>query len=139
MTEECANQFRASFACSQTSEKPLGEWKGHTIHKKSGKFGEYLECGEIRIPYHGEEVEKVMEMLETKDSGATGILKEYKHFQIRNGPYGPYIIKLSLKKPQFISLPKGLCIDTLAEKDVEGLYQIGLEAKKHKKNIKPKK
>jgi topoisomerase IA-like protein len=49
---------------------------------------------------------------------------------IRNGQYGPYIIKTSVKKMQFVSLPKGLDGTTLTEKEVEVLYQAGLAKKK---------
>jgi hypothetical protein len=42
-------------------------------------------------------------------------------------------MKTSVKKPQFISLPKGLDPTTLTEKDVEALYKAGLEQKKMKK------
>jgi topoisomerase IA-like protein len=48
----------------------------------------------------------------------------------RQGQYGPYIMKTSIKKPQFVSLPKGLDGGNLTEKEVETLYKTGLESKK---------
>ena len=39
-------------------------------------------------------------------------------------------------KPQFVSLPKGIDIDTLTEKDIEALYKTGLESKKKYKEYK---
>jgi topoisomerase IA-like protein len=69
--------------------------------------------------------------LEAKENGKNGsVIKEFKHYAIRNGQYGPYIIKTSVKKMQFVSLPKGLDGATLTEKEVEVLYQAGLAKKK---------
>jgi hypothetical protein len=45
-------------------------------------------------------------------------------------------MKTSLKKPQFVSLPKGVNPTTLTEKEVEALYKLGLEAKKSWKKEK---
>ena len=71
-----------------------------------------------------------MERLEAKASGGTNVLQQFKEFVIRQGPYGPYIMKTSLKKTQFVSLPKGLNPAKLTEKEVDVLYKAGLEAKK---------
>jgi hypothetical protein len=46
-------------------------------------------------------------------------------------------MKTSLKKPQFVSLPKGIDPAVLTEKDVEALYKAGLEQKKTAKKLKP--
>jgi len=111
----------------------VGEWKGQPIQKKTGKFGEYLQCGDINIPYQpNEPLEKTIERLEAKATGASGTsaLATFKEFIIRTGPYGPYIMKTSLKTPQFVSLPKGLDPAKLTEKEVETLYKTGLEEKK---------
>ena len=56
--------------------------------------------------------------------------KQFKEYVIRTGQYGPYIMKTSLKKPQFVSLPKGISPDTLTEKEVDALYKMGIEDKK---------
>ena len=39
-------------------------------------------------------------------------------------------MKTSLKKAQFVSVPKGIDISSLTEKEVETLYKTGLESKK---------
>ena len=39
-------------------------------------------------------------------------------------------MKTSLKKAQFVSLPKGIDVSSLTEKEVETLYKTGLESKK---------
>jgi hypothetical protein len=45
-------------------------------------------------------------------------------------------MKTSLKKPQFVSLPKGIDVSKLTEKDVDALYKTGLESKKKWKSDK---
>jgi DNA topoisomerase-1 len=134
MTEERAIKFKDEEQKKKEGVK-AGEWNGQPIIKKSGKFGEYLQCGEVSIPYQQDEVlEKTIERLqakqEAKQNGGTGIIKQFKEYVIKTGQYGPYIMKTSLKKPQFVSLPKGINGASLTEKEVEALYKSGLDSKK---------
>jgi DNA topoisomerase-1 len=122
MTEEIALGFQ-----NQLYTNDIGKWKDQPIVKKSGKFGEYFQCGEISIPYQEEPLEQTIARLEAKTSA---VMKTYKEYVIRTGQYGPYIMKTSLKKPQFVSLPQGLDPANLTEKEVEALYKLGLETKK---------
>ncbi len=128
-----------AFVTQQKEKKlgqTLGEWKGQSIIKKSGKFGEYIQCGEVSIPFQqGDTEEQIVKRLEEKEvKQTTGPLKKFKEYEVRQGQYGPYIIKTSLKTPKFVSLPKDITIETLTEKDVEGLYKVGLESKKNYKS-----
>jgi topoisomerase IA-like protein len=130
MTEECALKFKDEEAKKKRGDE-VGEWNSQQIIKKSGKFGDYLQCGEVSIPYQaGEELEKTIERFEAKQNGGGGVIKQFKEYVIRTGQYGPYIMKTSLKKPQFVSLPKGVNGENLTEKEVETLYKTGLESKK---------
>lgn len=129
ITEEQALKFKEE-ATKKKEGANIGEWNGQPIVKKSGKFGEYLQCGEISIPYQEEELEKTIERLQLKQNGGTGVIKQFKEYVIKTGQYGPYIMKTSLKKPQFVSLPKGINGSSLTEKEAEALYKSGLEAKK---------
>ena len=130
MTEERALKFKEESAKKKAGDE-VGEWNGQQIVKKSGKFGDYLQCGEVSIPYQaGEELEKTIERFESKQNGGAGVIKQFKEYVIRTGQYGPYIMKTSLKKPQFVSLPKGVDGANLTEKEVETLYKTGLESKK---------
>jgi hypothetical protein len=130
MTEESALKFKEE-ATKKKAGDEVGEWNGQQIVKKSGKFGDYLQCANLSIPYQtGEELEKTIERFEAKQNGGTGIIKEFKEYIIRTGQYGPYIMKISLKKPQFVSLPKGINGANLTEKEVETLYKSGLDSKK---------
>jgi topoisomerase IA-like protein len=127
MTEEIAITFQTESANKKKAEE-MGTWNDQPIQKKSGKFGTYLQCGSVSVPYiEDESIEKTIERLESKTIGA---IKTFKNYAIRNGQYGPYIVKTSIKKTQFVSLPKGLTIETLTEKEVECIYQKGVEAKK---------
>jgi len=115
----------------------VGEWKDQEIRKKTGKFGEYLQCGDTNIPYQpNEPLEKTIERLEAKAAGTSGnnVLNTFKEYVIRTGPYGPYMMKTSLKKAQFVSLPKGVDPTKLTEKDVAALYKVGLEQKQAKQH-----
>jgi DNA topoisomerase-1 len=131
MTEERARVFQKEEGEKKMGNE-IGRWKDQPIQKKSGKFGTYLQCGEVSIPFVEEELEKTVERLEAKVNAknGSGIVKEFKQYVIRNGQYGPYIVKTSVKKMQFVSLPKGLDGTTLTEKEVEVLYQAGLAKKK---------
>lgn len=129
MTEELALKFKEETNKKKQGDE-VGQWNGQTIIKKTGKFGEYLQCGELSIPYQDEDLEKTIERFEAKQNGGTNILKQFKEYVIRTGQYGPYIMKTTLKKPQFVSLPKGIKIETLTEKEVETLYKTGLDSKK---------
>lgn len=133
MTEEIARAFHAE-SMNKKQGDTLGTWKEQPIQKKSGKFGTYLQCGAVSIPFvEDEPIEKTIERLEAK---ALPAVKQFKNYAIKNGQYGPYIMKTSIKKTQFVSVPKGLDTTTLTEKEVECIYQKGVEAKKKWTKIK---
>lgn len=109
----------------------LGEYDGQPIFKRDGQFGAYVQCGPLSVTYQdGEPLEQLIARLEAKKSGT---IVEFKEYSIRTGQYGPYIMKTSLKKPQFVSLPKGVDPLKLTAKEVENLYRLGMEEKKKKK------
>jgi DNA topoisomerase-1 len=136
ITEELAIQFREEATKKKRGDE-IGEWNGQAIVRKSGKFGEYLQCGDVSIPYQeNEDISKTFERFEAKQNGGAGIIKQFKEYVVRTGQYGPYIMKTSLKKPQFVSLPKGVDPTKLTEKEIEALYKTGLETKKKWKSNK---
>ena len=130
MTEEVAQAFIAQ---QQKSKESFGTWNNEPIERKTGKFGDYFKCGEISVPYKEEPLEETIQRLEAKSAGA---IKQFKEYTVRSGQYGPYIMKTSVKKTQFVSLPKGVDPTMLTEKDVEALYKAGLEQKKTAKKLK---
>lgn len=127
LTAEQALQFQHTIQLQ--TETRIGSWNDQPIIKKTGKFGTYLQCNTITIPFQEESIEQTKERFEQKEKGAIATFKEY---VIRAGQYGFYIMKISLKKPQFVSLPKGIDGSTLTEKEVEAIYKLGMETKRRK-------
>jgi len=128
LTADQAVQFQKDTQI-QKEGSMLGTWRDQPIIKKTGKFGTYLQCGEVSIPFQEETIDQTMERLEQKEE-QKGSIATFKEYVIRSGQYGPYIMKTSLKKPQFVSLPKGVDGSKLTEKEVDALYKLGMETKK---------
>ena len=133
ITEEQAIQFQKEQTILRSGSE-MGEWNGNPIQKRSGKFGSYLQAGSISVPFQeNEPMEDLIRRLETKQAGGSGVIRTFKEFVIRTGPYGPYIMKSGAKKaPQFVSLPKDIDPQSLKEKEVEAIFKLGLEEKKRR-------
>ena len=130
LTDEEAHAFVKSQAKEQHGET-LGEWKGTPMIRKKGKFGEYVQWGTVSVSLvQGESLEALQARLEAKETGGSAVLATFASYVIRNGPYGPYIMKTSIQKKQYVSLPKGVDPAALTEKEVAALYQLGLQSKK---------
>jgi DNA topoisomerase-1 len=128
LTDEEAHAFVKSH---QELGETLGEWKGTPMIRKKGKFGEYVQWGVISVSLvQGESLEALQARLEAKEAGGSAVLATFASYVIRNGPYGPYIMKTSVQKKQYVSLPKGVDPAALTEKEVAALYQLGLQSKK---------
>jgi DNA topoisomerase-1 len=131
MTSELATAFIAQ---RQAYSAPIGEWRGQPIVKKSGKFGPYVKVGDLSVSVGADDTyEQICAKLDARAEGpatAKGPLKSFKEYEIHNGQYGPYIIKPALKKRKFVSVPKGITIDTLTDADVAALYKAGAEKAK---------
>jgi len=129
LTDEEAHAFVKSQ--KEQIEETLGEWKGTPMIRKKGKFGEYVQWGAISVSLvQGESLEALQARLEAKEAGGSAVLATFASYVIRNGPYGPYIMKTSVQKKQYVSLPKGVDPAALTEKEVAALYQLGLQSKK---------
>ena len=135
MTEEIARAFLAAAAAAVAA---VEVWNGHPLIRKTGPHGPYVRWNGTTLSVKADEsLDSIKERLTAKTTvvaGATGAttgpLKTFKDYVIRSGPYGPYILKPALKKPQFVSVPKTVTIDTLTESEVAALYTQGLAAKK---------
>ena len=129
LTDEEAHAFVKSHTKEQ--EEEIGEWKGTPMIRKKGKFGEYVQWGTVSVSLvQGESLEALQARLEAKETGGSAVLATFASYVIRNGPYGPYIMKTSVQKKQYVSLPKGVDPAALTEKEVAALYQLGLQSKK---------
>jgi len=130
LTDEEAHAFVKSHQEEKIGEE-LGEWKGTPMIRKKGKFGEYVQWGTVSVSLvQGESLEALQARLEAKEAGGSAVLATFASYVIRNGPYGPYIMKTSVQKKQYVSLPKGVDPAALTEKEVAALYQLGLQSKK---------
>jgi DNA topoisomerase-1 len=111
-------------------EASFGSWEGKPITKKKGPFGEYLQCGELKIPYKAEDtMEDVYKKLRerTEHSGNAYVFGPY---TFNKGQYGPYMYKTALKTKIFVSVPEGVNVRELTAEEADDLYKKGVEAKK---------
>ena len=132
MTEEMALAFKSSAAKAAEGEV-MGDWKGEPVIRRTGKFGPYVKVGSVTLSLSPQDTwDTVQEKLEGKAAAPSGLLRTFKEYEIRTGPYGPYIYKTTLKTRVFASLPKDIKVDALTEADAATLYKAGLEAKKKK-------
>ena len=133
LTDEEAHAFVKSHQEEKKEQAgvEMGEWKGTPMIRKKGKFGEYVQWGTVSVSLvQGESLEALQARLEAKEAGGSAVLATFASYVIRNGPYGPYIMKTSVQKKQYVSLPKGVDPTALTEKEVAALYQLGLQSKK---------
>jgi DNA topoisomerase-1 len=141
MTEQKANEYIQ--VLSQEKEGVLvGQYEDQPILKKKGQYGAYLRWKSVTVPFvEGEAIEATIERFQKKAEASSSasptqpsLLKETPHHIIRMGPYAPYIMKKQTTKTKtkamFVSVPKGMDIASLTEKEVDALYKAGVEAKK---------
>jgi DNA topoisomerase-1 len=114
----------------------LGEHDGEPILLKAGPYGKYIEHKTVKIPYKdvGEKLDDIIKRLEEKGVAADGA-RIVGGFEIRVGPYGPYMFKRDVAKKQFVSVPAGVNLDTLTVAAATALFQAGIAAKARAKNF----
>lgn len=96
--------------------KCIGEYKNNLIYLKYGKFGYYLECGELRkslnnikinVPLKKLCLDDAISILEEKEKTDNLLVRKINdNLSIRKGKYGDYIFYKTnkMKKPQFLKL-----------------------------------
>ena len=127
LTEEEAVAFiRAAEA--QKQGQVLGEWNGHSICKKKGPYGFYAEWNGVKINLvEADTVETIIAKIRLKQENPERTIGP---FQIKNGPYGPYLMKGGGKaKPQCVSIPKETNIEELTAQQAGEIFEAGLKAK----------
>ena len=111
-------------------EASFGSWEGKPIVKKKGPFGEYLQCGELRIPYKADDtMEDVYTRLRERTEHV-GNAYVFGPYTFNKGQYGPYMYKTALKTKIFVSVPESVNVRELTAEEADNLYKKGLEAKK---------
>lgn len=132
LTEAIARDFvKKTQEAKAVTEEPIGTFEGQPVYRKTGKFGNYITAGTTNLSVQPTDTwDQIEEKLKAKAASPSGILKTFKDYEIRNGPYGPYMFKTSLKKKVFVSVPKSIDVNTITEATVGDLYKSASEAKK---------
>jgi DNA topoisomerase-1 len=132
LTEAIARDFVKKIQETKAAtEEPIGTFEGQPVFKKTGKFGNYITAGTTNLSVLPTDTwEQIEEKLKAKAASPSGVLKTFKDYEIRTGPYGPYMFKTSLKKKVFVSVPKSIDVNTITEATVADFYKTASEAKK---------
>jgi DNA topoisomerase-1 len=139
ITEAEVKTFVAEVAVAKATET-LGTYKDQPILKKSGPFGLYAECGNVKIPLPATYTEtSLREAFAAKSTS----LHTLGPFEFRNGPYGVFMFKTDTKGTarKFVSVPSGVDPKAFTLEAATRVYQTGLQSKAkgaaYKKNRKP--
>ena len=127
LTEDQATAF-VETAAKEKQGSSLGEYEGHPILKKTGKFGTYINWNGTNISCKPEDtLETIISNIMTRQEG----IKRVGLYEIRNGPYGLYMFKTNVTGPsrKFVSVPGNLDLNTVSEADLTAIFQEGLKAK----------
>jgi DNA topoisomerase-1 len=101
---------------TEDNNKLLGQYKGNNLYLKNGKYGYYLECGEIKkslnytkinVPIKNISYEDAINILDNCEVGNNTLLRTIdNNLSIRKGKYGDYIFYKTekMKKPLFFKL-----------------------------------
>jgi topoisomerase IA-like protein len=128
LTEEEAYRF-ADAAAKSKEGVTLGEHEGHPVIRKTGKFGTYAE-------WNGKTVsctptDNLATIIEKFNGSTTKVLRTVGQFEIRDGPYGPYMFKHTVTGParKFVSVPKHVNIEEVNEAQLIAIFQHELQNK----------
>ena len=100
----------------EENNKLLGSFQEQSVYLKKGKFGYFLECGELRkslntvkinVPIKEIKIEDALTILNDRASEGNSLVRKISNdLAIRKGKYGDYIFYKTeaMKKPQFLKL-----------------------------------
>ena len=128
LTAEEANAFVEAVA-QQKQGDSVGDYNGHPVVIKKGQYGSYADWNGIRVSVAGGEgLEEIIVKLQAKSENPARVLGP---FQIRTGQYGPYLMKAGAKggKPQCISIPKDVDLESLTAQQAGEIFEAGLKSK----------
>ena len=101
---------------SEETTKILGVYNDENVYLKNGKFGYYLECGQLRkslktikinVPFKEIKIDDALIILKDCDSETNGLVRKISNvLAIRKGKFGDYLFYKTptMKKPQFLKL-----------------------------------
>ena len=100
----------------EETTKLLGVYNEENVYLKNGKFGYYLECGQLRkslktikinVPFKEIKIDDALTILKDCDSENNGLVRRISNeLAIRKGKFGDYLFYKTptMKKPQFLKL-----------------------------------
>ena len=100
----------------EETTKLLGVYNDENVYLKNGKFGYYLECGQLRkslktikinVPFKEIKIDDALTILKDCDSETNGLVRKISNeLAIRKGKFGDYLFYKTpvMKKPQFLKL-----------------------------------
>ena len=99
---------------AEDNNKILGQYKGNTLYLKYGKFGYYLECGELKksltytkinVPVKNIGYDDAVNILENSEANANSLVRKIDEtLSIRKGKYYIFYKTEKMKKPQFLEV-----------------------------------
>ena len=101
---------------SEETTKLLGVYNEENVYLKNGKYGYYLECGQLRkslktikinVPFKEIKIDDALTILKDCDSETNGLVRKISNeLAIRKGKFGDYLFYKTptMKKPQFLKL-----------------------------------
>jgi DNA topoisomerase-1 len=116
----------------------IGSYNDQDIMKKKGPYGFYVQYKDIKIPYKPEDtLESIIDKIKAKESPTESqeplYCRKVGDFTIKQGPYGLYFFKHTLKKVAFVTFPSTADKDKVTAEDLVTLYKTGLEQAANKK------
>jgi DNA topoisomerase-1 len=128
LTEEAARKF-AETAGAERTGLTMGIHEGHPVIRKSGKFGTYAEWnGKTTSCSAQDSLEAIIQKFQAT---ASNVLRQVGQFEIRSGPYGPYMFKKDITGPKraFVSVPAHVNIQEVNEAQLIAIFQHELQNK----------
>ena len=110
----------------------IGLYLDSPIKKKKGPYGFYAEWTTIKVPLKAEDTgETIIEKIKKKqEPGQPTFCRIVGDFTIKQGPYGLYFFKHTLKTVKFITLPKSADKDSVTAEDLVNFYKTAPVKKK---------
>jgi len=107
----------------------MGTWDGKAILKKKGPYGDYLQCGDYKVPYQPSDTsEMIIQKFKDRAASASN-LYVFGPYTFGSGQYGPYMYKTALKTKVFVKVPPTLDVKTLTGDEADTIYKNGIAAK----------
>lgn len=128
LTEAAATKYAATAGAERTGI-PMGTHEGHPVIRKTGKFGTYAEWnGKTTTCSAQDSLEAVIQKFQAT---ASNVLRQVGQFEIRSGPYGPYMFKKDNTGPKraFVSVPEHVNIQEVNEAQLIAIFQHELQKK----------